>query len=57
MIMFKEREPEVVAYCACCGEAFTEQDVFLDYGGDYLCDAYCLLNYADVKEVEGSDLK
>jgi hypothetical protein len=56
MILYKEKEPKVVAFCCECNEPLTEQDEFLDLDGEYLCDDYCLIKYLGVRKVEGWEI-
>lgn len=56
IINFKEVEPKVVAYCCECNQEFTQDDTFLDFDGEYLCDVDCLTRYYGIKEVEGWEI-
>jgi formylmethanofuran dehydrogenase subunit E len=56
MVLFKESEPKVVAYCDNCGEDLTEQDTFLSFDGEYLCDEDCLKSHFDIREIGGWEI-
>jgi hypothetical protein len=55
-IKYKEEEPKVVAHCTCCNEELTEQDIFLDFQGEFFCDDDCLFAYHEIRVTEGWEL-
>jgi hypothetical protein len=56
MINYKETEPKTVGWCCNCNQELTEQDTFLDFQGEYLCDEDCLFKYYDIRVVGGWEI-
>jgi hypothetical protein len=56
VLPFTETPLKVVAFCVNCDIRLFADEEFLQYEDEYLCETDCLMEYMDVKKVEGIDI-